>query len=103
MFENIQEVKSSDSSVSKFVFTKKDAVAEAVLYKYPDFHTRTVICCSTQSGCPIGCRFCGTGDNFVRSLTAAEIVDQPVHLLERGRSRTKCCWLHARRDQRPGW
>jgi 23S rRNA (adenine2503-C2)-methyltransferase len=43
---------------------------------------RTVICCSTQSGCPVGCRFCGAGDNFVRSLRADEIVSQPVYLLE---------------------
>jgi 23S rRNA (adenine2503-C2)-methyltransferase len=41
-----------------------------------------VICCSTQSGCPVGCRFCGAGDNFVRSLTADEIFDQPRYLLE---------------------
>lgn len=55
-------------------------MAEAVLYKYPTFEDRTVVCCSTQSGCPIGCRFCGAGDYFVRSLTAEEIVSQTVHL-----------------------
>lgn len=62
--------------VKKYVFTKPDAVAEAVLYRYPDYRTRTVICCSTQSGCPVGCRFCGAGDAFVRSLTPEEIVAQ---------------------------
>lgn len=82
MFSSIKEIQSSDENVSKFVFSKNDAVAEAVLYKYPDYLTRTVICCSTQSGCPVGCRFCGAGDNFVRSLTDDEIVAQPVHLLE---------------------
>lgn len=56
-------------------------VAEAVLYKYPTYEERTVICCSTQSGCPVGCRFCGAGDNFVRSLTAEEILSQPLYLL----------------------
>lgn len=73
---NIQRIDSSESSVCKFVYTKDDAVAESVLYKYPDYSTRTVICCSTQSGCPVGCRFCGAGDSFVRSLTAEEIVEQ---------------------------
>ena len=68
--------------VAKYVFTKSDAVAESVLYRYPDYRTRTVICCSTQSGCQVGCRFCGTGDYFVRSLTADEIVEQTVRLLE---------------------
>ena len=82
MWDNIKEIQSSDSNVTKYVFDKGDAVAEAVLYKYPTYEERTVICCSTQSGCPIGCRFCGAGDYFVRSLSADEIVSQPVHLLQ---------------------
>lgn len=77
-----KRIKSTDENVSKYVFTKNDAVAEAVLYKYPTYAARTVICCSTQSGCPVGCRFCGAGDNFVRSLSTDEIVSQPVQLLE---------------------
>jgi 23S rRNA (adenine2503-C2)-methyltransferase len=68
--------------VTKYIFTNPNAVAEAVLYRYPDYKTRTVICCSTQSGCPVGCRFCGAGDYFVRSLSADEIVEQPIRLLE---------------------
>lgn len=82
MWNDIKTILSSDENVSKYVFTKDDAVAEAVLYKYPTYAQRTVICCSTQSGCPVGCRFCGAGDAFVRSLTAEEIVSQPVKLLE---------------------
>ncbi len=83
LWADIKEIKSSDENVKKFVFTKKDAVAEAVLYKYPTYLERTVICCSTQSGCAVGCRFCGAGDHFVRSLTCDEIVNQPQTLLER--------------------
>lgn len=74
-------VYSSNENVCKYVFTKGTAVAEAVLYKYPTYEERTVICCSTQSGCPMGCRFCGAGDAFVRSLTADEIFSQPERLL----------------------
>lgn len=73
---DIKRIDSKESSVCKFVYTKDNAVAESVLYKYPDYATRTVICCSTQSGCPVGCRFCGAGDAFVRSLTAEEIIEQ---------------------------
>lgn len=73
-------IPSSDENVFKYVFEKDNAVAEAVLYKYPTFEARTVVCCSTQSGCPIGCRFCGAGDSFVRSLTTDEIVSQTEHL-----------------------
>jgi 23S rRNA (adenine2503-C2)-methyltransferase len=82
-WENVKCIPSSDKNVRKYVFTNevnKPAVAEAVLYKYPTYEERTVICCSTQSGCPVGCRFCGTGEFFIRSLTADEIVAQVEHL-----------------------
>lgn len=82
MWNKIRDIQSTDSNVMKFVFEKQDAVAEAVLYKYPTYEDRTVICCSTQSGCPVGCRFCGAGDHFVRSLTAEEIISQPDYLLQ---------------------
>jgi 23S rRNA (adenine2503-C2)-methyltransferase len=81
-WDSIKRIDSSDTNVAKFVFTKGDAVAEAVLYKYPTYEDRTVICCSTQSGCPVGCRFCGAGDYFVRSLTTDEIISQPDYLLK---------------------
>lgn len=77
---------SSDTNVKKFVFewpekkgyffTVKEAIAEAVLYRYGSYKKRTVICCSVQSGCPVGCKFCGTGKFFVRNLEASEIVEQ---------------------------
>ena len=69
---------SSEGNVFKYVFTKEDAVAEAVLYRYKSFYDRTVICCSTQSGCPVGCKFCGTGNKFIRNLTAEEI-EMQIH------------------------
>lgn len=82
MFDKIRIIDSSDKNVKKFVFEKENAVAEAVLYKYPTYEERTVICCSTQSGCPVGCRFCGAGNYFVRSFKAEEIVYQVDHCLE---------------------
>lgn len=77
-----QIFESSNKDVKKFVFKKdkedgsKDIAVEAVLYKYGNYATRTVICCSTQCGCPVGCSFCGTGKFFVRNLTADEICEQ---------------------------
>lgn len=73
---------SSDGNVFKYVFTEPTYVAETVLYKYEDFYKRTVICCSTQSGCPVGCKFCGTGNQFIKDLTAEEIVDQITTVLK---------------------
>lgn len=93
---NVKRIDSTDENVSKYVFDFGDAVAEAVLYKYPTYEERTVICCSTQSGCPIGCRFCGAGDNFVRNLAAGEIVAQVEHLFaDRGidTSKVKKCQI----------
>lgn len=78
----VKRVDSSDKDVSKYVFDFGDAVAESVLYKYGSYEERTVICCSTQSGCPMGCRFCGAGNNFVRDLTSDEIVAQIRYLFE---------------------
>lgn len=75
-----RRIDSPEGNVSKYVFEKDNAVAESVLYAYPSFNERTVVCCSTQSGCPIGCRFCGAGDSFVRSLSSEEIVSQTEHL-----------------------
>lgn len=83
----IKKFDSSDSNVSKFVFefkpdTDRKAIAEAVLYRYGSYKERTVICCSVQSGCPVKCTFCGTGEFFVRNLDADEIVTQIYKCLE---------------------
>ena len=80
--KNYKVFESSEGNVWKYVFTSDTAVAEAVLYRYEDFYKRTVICCSTQSGCPVGCKFCGTGNKFIRNLTRSEIVEQIHTILE---------------------
>jgi 23S rRNA (adenine2503-C2)-methyltransferase len=41
---------------------------------------RRSICVSSQSGCPLTCTFCATGQmKFGRNLTASEILDQALH------------------------
>jgi 23S rRNA (adenine2503-C2)-methyltransferase len=51
---------------------------EAVLMRYRD--GRRSICVSSQSGCPLTCTFCATGQmRFGRNLTASEILDQALH------------------------
>ncbi len=81
-WKHVRRIASSDTNVLKYVFERGDAVAEAVLYKYPTYEKRTVVCCSTQSGCSVGCRFCGAGDSFERSLNSQEIYAQPMHLFQ---------------------
>lgn len=70
-------------NVKKYVFLKDDSVYEAVIYKYPEYIKRTVICCSVMSGCPVGCVFCGTGKRFIKNLSEKEIVSQIYNVLEK--------------------
>lgn len=77
----VKRFDSSEGNVWKYVFDFGDAVSEAVLYRYDNFYTRTVLCVSVQSGCPVGCKFCGTGKKFIRNLTDEEILFQVVHCL----------------------
>lgn len=76
MFDTTSIFKSNH--VTKYVFEKEnDICIESVLYQYKD---RTVICVSTQCGCPVGCVFCGTGNRFIRNLNSNEIIDQVVFI-----------------------
>ena len=46
---------------------------------------RRSLCLSSQSGCPLTCTFCATGQmRFRRNLTASEIVDQALHFRRLG-------------------
>ncbi|QWU14264.1 23S rRNA (adenine2503-C2)-methyltransferase [Paenibacillus sophorae] len=82
MFNEVKRFDSSEQNVWKYVFTTEEVVTEAVLYKYESFKNRTVICCSVQSGCPVGCKFCGTGKKFIRNLKPDEIIYQVTHMIE---------------------
>jgi len=79
---NVKRFQSTDTNVSKFVMEFGNAISESVLYRYGSFQKRTVICCSVQSGCPVGCTFCGTGKFFIRDLTTEEIVFQVQECLK---------------------
>lgn len=78
----IKRYDSSDTNVFKYVFEAEDKIYEAVLYRYGSFKKRTVICCSVQSGCPVGCTFCGTGKQFIKNLTTDEIINQIDYILD---------------------
>ncbi len=79
---NMEVFESSEKNVWKYVFADENIVLESVLYRYGSFEERTVICCSVQSGCPVGCTFCGTGSNFLKNITADTIVYQIKKVLE---------------------
>jgi 23S rRNA (adenine2503-C2)-methyltransferase len=82
----VQEEKHASDGTVKALFTTVDGRAvEAVLMRYRDNPSRGArgrrsICVSSQSGCPLTCKFCATGQmRFARNLTASEIVDQALY------------------------
>jgi 23S rRNA (adenine2503-C2)-methyltransferase len=72
------EARSSDGTVKALFHTADGHPVEAVLMRYRD--GRRSVCVSSQSGCPLTCTFCATGQmRFRRNLTAWEILDQALH------------------------
>jgi 23S rRNA (adenine2503-C2)-methyltransferase len=89
------EAVSKDGTVKTLFATAADnRPVEAVLMRYRD--GRRSICVSSQSGCPLTCTFCATGQmKFGRNLTASEILDQALHLrrIEGGRGLSHCVFM----------
>ena len=72
------EAHASDGTIKALMRTADDRPLEAVLMRYRD--GRRSLCVSSQSGCPLTCAFCATGQmKFGRNLTAFEILDQALH------------------------
>jgi 23S rRNA (adenine2503-C2)-methyltransferase len=72
------EAHASDGTVKALFSTGDGRPVEAVLMRYRD--GRRSLCLSSQSGCPLTCTFCATGQmKFGRNLTASEILDQALH------------------------
>ena len=77
------ESHSQDGTVKALFRTGDGWPVEAVLMVYRD--GRRSICISSQSGCPLTCSFCATGQmRFARNLTASEILDQALHFRRLG-------------------
>jgi 23S rRNA (adenine2503-C2)-methyltransferase len=72
------EAESRDGTVKALFRTREGHPVEAVLMRYRD--GRRSLCLSSQSGCPLTCSFCATGQmRFARNLSASEILDQALH------------------------
>jgi 23S rRNA (adenine2503-C2)-methyltransferase len=73
-----REAHARDGTVKALFRTADGRPLEAVLMRYGD--GRRSLCLSSQSGCPLTCTFCATGQmRFGRNLTASEILDQALH------------------------
>ncbi len=83
------EARSSDGTVKALFATADGRPLEAVMMSYRNppggGDGRRSICVSSQSGCPLTCTFCATGQmRFARNLTASEIVEQVLHFRRAG-------------------
>jgi 23S rRNA (adenine2503-C2)-methyltransferase len=73
-----RQAEALDGTVKALFRTGDGHPVEAVLMRYRD--GRRSLCVSAQSGCPLTCTFCATGQmRFRRNLTASEILDQALH------------------------
>jgi 23S rRNA (adenine2503-C2)-methyltransferase len=98
-----RESRSRDGTVKALLRTGDGRPLEAVLMRYQPDDARAArkgeagrraggkraarhsLCLSSQSGCPLTCTFCATGQmRFGRNLTASEIVDQALELRRAG-------------------
>lgn len=72
----------SPGGTRKVLFRLQDGeTVESVLLRD---RGRVTLCLSSQVGCPIKCLFCATGQGgFARNLTAGEIAEQALRLLEK--------------------
>jgi 23S rRNA (adenine2503-C2)-methyltransferase len=77
------EAHSRDGTVKALFHTADGRPVEGVLMQYRD--GRRSLCLSSQSGCPLTCTFCATGQmRFGRNLSAWEILDQALHFRRMG-------------------
>jgi 23S rRNA (adenine2503-C2)-methyltransferase len=73
-----EQAQSDDGTVKALFVTADGRALEAVLMRFRD--GRRSICVSSQSGCPLTCKFCATGTmKFARNLSASEILEQALH------------------------
>ena len=74
----------SSDGTRKYLFTLYDGcMVETVAMPSLKESNHLTVCFSTQSGCPMGCSFCATGQSgFSRNLGMGEIIDQVLDAQE---------------------
>ena len=82
-FKSTAQLPSKDKLAIKCIHTLHDNhYIESVILKEKNYYT---LCVSSQSGCPMDCKFCLTGViGFKRQLTPAEIIGQVLYANEQG-------------------
>ena len=82
MSSEVKKISKSDDKTTKLLISLSDG--EAVEMVIIPSRERITFCLSTQVGCPVGCRFCASGEGgLVRNLKAHEIIEQLYHGIKR--------------------
>jgi len=97
--ERVHLAESPRSGTKKILFQLRDG--ETIESVYLTDRNRVTLCVSSQAGCALACAFCATGRTvFRRNLSAGEIVEQVLHLLE-GPEREQDDFGNRRDDRTP--
>jgi 23S rRNA (adenine2503-C2)-methyltransferase len=75
--EVVTTLRSVADDLVKYLFRMPSGIdVEAVDYTPSNRAIRWDVCISTQSGCAVGCSFCGTGSRFLSNLESSHILAQ---------------------------
>ncbi|CDT54120.1 hypothetical protein VCR15J2_390133 [Vibrio coralliirubri] len=83
LYAEIRAVHTPDRMVSKFTFEGLDrqSLFEGHWWKKHNGHDASIYL-STHSGCPVGCRMCGTNGIHLRPATANELIAQFEEMID---------------------
>ena len=86
--EPLEEGVSADAQTRKILFRLEDGktIESALMFSRSSAsgRERRTLCVSSQVGCPVGCKFCATGQQgFERNLTPGEIIGQVLFFMRR--------------------
>lgn len=77
----VDKIHSVDGMATKYLQETDDGYI--IETAYVDYYNKHIICFSSLIGCPIGCRFCISGQKlkYIRKLTADEIITQCLNVI----------------------
>ncbi len=91
-FVNVEVLPSSDKLATKYIFELEGhQFIEAVVLVEKKYKT---LCISSQSGCPVDCKFCLTGyAGFKKQLSLGEILGQLLYVMNDGHAITHLVYM----------
>lgn len=80
----------SSDGTKKYVWsTKEGYIFETVFVSLDYRRLRNILCIATQIGCPVGCKFCRSGEKYYRNLRVDEIEKQISNTIDDNKDKLK--------------